>query len=218
MKNFEACPKRSWHCDILPKGDPNRVQEPEGPQLAWGNRVHAVMKDRCGVNRVAIPADFPAHYENWAQKVIGNGQNVFVEQSLTINRNFTPTGNFDPDAWLRVKCDLYRIAGDVCLAVDWKTGKILEDSVQLALTAVCLFALHPQLKAVRASYIWLAEDCESSETFMREDVPVIWRSIWPRVENMEQAHQHTNYPPTPSGICVKWCVVKSCPHNGKGSH
>lgn len=210
MKNFEVCPKRHYEIDLA-----KNIQEPKGEQLDWGNYVHDCFKLRCGPSRKPLPADFPAHYELWAQRVIGNGGDIRVEESLALSKNFTPTGNFDQDTWLRVKCDFYRIVGDVCLTVDWKTGKILEDSVQLALTAICLFAKHPELRAVRASYVWLKEDCESSENFMREDVQTIWRSIWPRIERMEQAFIHTNYPPTPSGMCARWCAVKSCPHNGK---
>lgn len=212
MKNFEVCPKRHYEIDLA-----KNIKEPEGEQLVWGNHVHKCMADRVGVNRKPLPKDFPAHYELWAQRVVNGGGTIFVEESLALSKNFTPTGNFDADTWLRVKCDFYKIVGDVCLTVDWKTGKILEDSVQLALTAICLFAKHSELRAVRASYVWLKEDCESSENFLREDVPAIWRSIWSRIEAMEKAHQFTNYPPTPSGMCLKWCAVKSCPHNGKSS-
>lgn len=212
MKNFEVCPKRHYEVDLA-----KNVQEPKGEQLDWGNHVHDCFKLRCGADRTPLPKDFPTHYEYWAVKVLSNGGQVFVEQGLAMSRSFTPTGNFADDAWLRVKCDFYRIVDDVALAVDWKTGKILEDSVQLALTAACIFAKHPEVKAVRASYVWLKEDCESSENFFREDMPAVWRSIWSRIEAMEQAYLHTNYPPTPSGMCLKWCAVKSCLHNGKST-
>ncbi len=216
MKNFEVCRKRHYHIDLLPKGHPDKVQEPEGEQLVWGNFVHKGLAERCGPNRTPLPKELEA-YEPWAVKVLGTGGDVYVEESFALNKNFTPVGNFDADAWLRVKCDFLRIVGDVALTVDWKTGKILEDSVQLALTAACIFAKFPQIKAVRASYVWLKEDCESSENFYRVDMPGMWRSIWHRIEAMEQAHTHTNYPPTPSGMCLRWCAVKSCPHNGKST-
>jgi hypothetical protein len=211
MKNFEVCPKRHWEIDLQ-----KNVKEPEGEQLQWGNYVHSGMAARCGEKRVPLPDNLKP-YEPWAVKVIGAGGEIHVEESLAISKNFTPTGNFDSDVWLRVKNDFTKIVGDVALAADWKTGKILEDSVQLALVAACLFAKHPQLKAVRSSYIWLKEDCESSDTFYRNDMPQVWRSIWPRIEAMEQAHIHQNYPPTPSGMCLRWCAVKSCPHNGKST-
>lgn len=216
LKNFEVCPKRSWHIDLLPKGHPDKVAEPQGEALAWGDVVHKGLAARCGPDRVALPKEL-AQYEPWAVKVLGTGGEVFVEQSLALTKNFTSTGNFDGDVWLRVKADFIKIVGDVALAVDWKTGKILEDSVQLALTAACIFAKWPQVKAVRSSYIWLKEDAESSENFFREDMPAVWRSIWHRIEAMEKAYVETSYPPTPSGICARFCAVKQCPHNGRSS-
>ena len=164
--------------------------------------------------RIPLPPNC-ALYEPWAVKMIGDRGEILVEQNLAINRNFTSTGNFDPDAWLRTKCDFVRIDGDVGLAADWKTGKILEEPVQLALVAACLFAKFEHLKKIRSCYVWLKEDCMSKEDFLREDMTSLWRSIWPRIEAMENAHKYTSYPPTPSGICMKWCAVKSCPHNGK---
>lgn len=213
LKNFEVCPKRHYEIDLA-----KNVKEPEGDQLLWGNRVHDTLAKRCGKDRVPLPTDTEA-FEPWAVKVLGDTppEKIFVEEGLALTKNFTPTGNFDRDVWLRVKCDFYKLVGDVALTVDWKTGKILEDSVQLALTAACLFAKHPELRAVRASYVWLKEDCESSENFFREDMPTVWRSIWHRIEAMEQAFLHTNYPPTPSGMCMRFCAVKACPHNGKST-
>lgn len=526
LKNFETCPKRHYEIDLV-----KSVSEPKGQALDWGSYVHDKMAARCGKDRKPLPENV-AMYEPWAVKILGNtpAENIFVEQNLTITSNFTPTGNFDKDAWLRVKCDLYKIVGDVALAVDWKglsldtpiptpkgfstmrdlkvgdlvfgtdgkaypvlgksevknlpcysvtvpgvgtvvcdeehlwelrsgailpaktlaklsgkqrialpspveyphrelpidpyvfgfwladgkhtsseiskpdqfiwdevvrrgyvlgkqqgsttivrshtvtgirghlstlgvlgnkhipdiyrycsvaqrqdlvrgfmdgdgsanytrkqtsiestneplirqlaevvrslgerasvckfiahgfgltkdawmlnwrprvfnpfllprkankasmfgvgeefleisvaptasvptqcisvgspnhmylcgkeyipthnTGKIVDDSVQLALTAACLLYMYPQLNAVKCMYVWFKEDAESSETFYREDLPGIWRSIWHRIEAMELAHKHTDYPPKPSGICVNFCAVKSCPHNGKGT-
>lgn len=211
LKNFEVCPKRHYEVDLA-----KTVKEPEGEQLAWGNFVHKGMAERCGPNRIALPQQLEK-YEPWAQRALQGAERgfVLVEESLAISRNFTSTGNFDDDTWMRVKLDFAKVIDDVALALDWKTGKILEDSVQLALVAACLFAKYPHLKAVRSSYAWLKEDAESSEVFFREDMPTVWRGLWPRIEAMEQAHQHMNYPPMPSGMCAKWCAVKSCPHNGK---
>ena len=213
LKNFEVCPKRHYEIDLA-----KTVKEPGGQALDWGQYVHDKLADRCGPKRIVLPADL-AMYEPWALKVIGStpAENIFVEQGLAMTKDFTSTGNFDSDVWLRVKCDFYKIVGDVALAADWKTGKILEDSVQLALTAACIFAKHPEIKAVRSTYIWLKEDAESSEVFLREDMPTVWRNIWHRIEAMETAFNHTNYPPTPSGICVRFCAVKACPHNGKNT-
>lgn len=215
MKNFEVCPKRHYEIDLV-----KSVKEPEGEQLKWGNFVHDQMAKRCAENKPLdkeLLAGLP-HAEHWAQEVVGDGTGEYiVEQSIALNKNFTPVGNFDSDVWLRTKCDFIRIRGDVAIVVDWKTGKIVEEPVQLALVAACVFAKYPQVNAIRSMYVWLKEDAKTTETFYREDVPNIWRSVWPRIEAMEQAHQFTNYPPKPSGMCLRWCAVKACPHNGKPS-
>jgi hypothetical protein len=219
LKNFEVCPKRHYDIDLRPKGDPNKIIEPKNETLLWGDYVHESLAKRCGSSRSALPADLQI-YEKWAAKVIGNGSphSITVEQSMTLTENFAPAkDNFAPDVWFRCKVDFLRLEGDIALLVDWKTGKILEDSVQLALSAAAAFAKYPELKAIKCVYVWLAEDCESSETFMRSDLPTIWRNVWPRIMQLKTAHDEQNYPPKPSGMCVRFCPVKACPYNGKGS-
>jgi len=209
LKNFEVCPKRHWEIDIA-----KNFKDEDSEVLIWGNAVHAALAARCGPSQAALPVGMES-FEPWAQKVLVGGGDVYVEQDLALTESFTSTGYFDKDVWFRAKGDLIKVVGDVALAADWKTGKILEDSVQLALTSACVFAKFPQVKAVRASYIWLKEDAESSETFYRSDMPALWRGLWPRIEALKQAHLTTNYPASPCRMCRSWCVVKSCPNNGK---
>jgi hypothetical protein len=105
----------------------------------------------------------------------------------------------------------------VALVVDWKTGKVLEDPVQLMLMAQCLFSYYPELTHVRSSYIWLKEDCETPEVFTREEVASQWVDLLPRVTAMENAAKAQDYPPKPGFLCKKYCPVTSCPHHGKGN-
>ena len=46
------------------------------------------------------------------------------------------------EPWYRGIADVLKIAGSVALAVDWKTGKVIDDAPQLALLAACIFAHH----------------------------------------------------------------------------
>ena len=215
LKNFEVCPKRHYELDLNPAKTYKEPDDPNGP-LAWGNAVHAALAARCGEKRVPLAPEFEL-YEPWAAKILGGAlpEQVFVEQDLAINKDFAATAYFGSDAWFRAKGDLVKIVGDVALLVDWKTGKILEDSFQLALLAACVFAKWPHVKAARCAFVWLKEDAESSEVFMREDMPRMWRTLWPRIGELEAAHVHQNYPPNPCRMCRAWCAVKACPNNGK---
>lgn len=211
LKNFEACPKRHFEIDLS-----KNVKEADGEALLWGNAVHNALAARCGPAQTPLPEGMKP-YEHWAQKVLAGGGDIHVEQNMALARDFQACGYFDKGdrpTWFRAKVDFIKIIGDVALIVDWKTGKILEDSQQLALTAACVFAKHPDIAAVRASFVWLKEDAESSETFMKDDMPYMWRNLWPRIEALERAHNEMNYPPIQNRLCRSWCPVTKCPYHG----
>jgi hypothetical protein len=209
LKNYRACPKRHYSIDIA-----KEFKEPEGEQLIWGNLVHDALAKRCGPKREPLPSGM-AVYEPWAEKVLVGGGEIEVEQNLALTEEFAACGYFDSNTWFRAKGDFIKRQGPVALIVDWKTGKIIEDSEQLALTAACVFAKHPEVQAVRSSFVWLKEDAETSETFYRSDMPNLWRHLWPEIEQLKQAALHTNYPAKPGDLCRSWCAVTSCPHNGR---
>lgn len=215
LKNYEVCPKRYYETDVEKKyndGDDNE-------QLKHGELVHDALAKRC---QDGTPLPVGYDYEHWAVRVLAGGGEVFTELELAIDQNFGPAPWFQdykdpskPKPWFRAKVDLVKKQGPIALLVDWKTGKILEDSFQLALAAACAFAKWPDLEAIRCSFIWLKEDAESSETFYRADMARMWREIWPRVQSLSSAHQSMDFPPTPSRMCRKWCKVVSCPNHGK---
>lgn len=218
MKNFDACPKKHYETDVL-----KSVKEPDSETLKWGNTVHAGLaayieardKAKKGLIADAGPImtglePYKHHVENFLH---GEGI-IYVEQKLAITKDFAACGYFDPTVWFRAAGDAIKINHDVGLIVDWKTGKILEDSLQLALSAACVFAKHPEVQAVRSEFVWLKENATTREDFFRSDMPAIWRAVWPRIEELEHAHKTTTYPAKPGGLCEKYCAVKSCSHNG----
>lgn len=222
LKNFETCPKRHWHVDIN-----KDVKEEEGEALLWGNEVHKAL-----ANRIAKNAPLPHgmdKFERWVQKVVtgqGNpGVQVLVEQQLAINANFGKTAWFPSDAkragtgdpWYRGIGDVIKIVGPVALIVDWKTGKILEDSQQLALMAACVFAHYPEVMKVRSVFVWLKDDTETKEDFHRNDMAAMWKHLWPRIEALKHAHDTTTYPAKPGPLCRRFCPVSACPHHGESS-
>jgi hypothetical protein len=218
LKNYESCPKRSWHIDVLPKGDPNKVIEPEGEQLLWGNAVHKAFAKRLVTPFVVFPKGME-RYESWAEKILVGSDNlnvkILVEQQLAISADFGPVPWFDSAAWFRGIGDVIKIIGPVALIVDWKTGKILEDSQQLALMAACVFAHHPEVQKVRSEFAWLKEDATTRADFHRNEMADMWKHIWPRIEALKNAYETTSYPAKPGALCKRWCPVTQCPHNGE---
>lgn len=208
LKNFEACPKKHYEVDIR-----KSIKEEESEQLHWGNLVHDALAARCGDKRVPLPPQMQ-RYEEWALKMITSPGNILVEQKLSITKEFGDCGYFDANTWFRAKGDLIKLVPPVALIVDWKTGKIVEDSVQLALSAACVFARYPEIKKIRSCFVWLKDNADTVQDFTPEDMPAMWKGLWPRIEALEQAHNTTTYQAKPGGLCRNYCPVKECPHWG----
>lgn len=207
LKNFESCPKRHYHVDI--KKD---FAEEEGESLIYGNELHKAAADALQKG-TPVPAGFPA-LKPWIDKILTSGGKIHAELKLAINADFAPVLFFDRTAWFRGVADVLVTKGPVGLALDWKTGKIVEDSQQLALMAACVFAHYPEIQALRTEFVWLKEDATTRVDFKRDDMPAMWGSLWPRISQLEQAHKLTHYPAKPGRLCRSWCPVKSCPHHG----
>ena len=208
LKNYETCPKRYYSIDIA-----KLVKEEESEQLTYGNTLHKVLAEAIA-GKAPLPKPF-GHLQSWVDKVTAGGNHkILVEQQLAIRQDFSGTEWFGKDAWYRGIADVIKIVGPVAVVLDWKTGKILEDGVQLALMAQCVFAHHPEIQKIRTEFIWLKEDATTRADFTREDMVKVWAGVLPRVQLLEQAHKAMEFPPKPGNLCRKWCPVDSCPHQG----
>ena len=208
LKNYETCPARYYGVDVS-----KNFKEEEGESLLYGNTLHKVIAKRIG-DGVPLPSPFK-HLEAWAEKILATPGEVLVEQQLAITKELGPTEWFGRDAWYRGIADVIKIVGPVAVVLDWKTGKIVEDSVQLALMAQCVFAHHPQVEKIRTEFIWLKEDATTRADFAREDMVGVWAGLLPRVDQLKHAHDTMQFPAKVGNLCRKWCPVTSCPHNGK---
>ena len=207
LKNFASCPKRHWHIDIA-----KNVQEEESEILKWGNQVHEALARRLSKKKT-LPTGMDEYEKHCLgiEKVPGE---IKVEQKYGITEDYSPCGFFDNKVWYRGIADIAVIDGTRALAVDWKLGKILADSQQLALMAACLFAHYPKVEQVDTLFMWLKDDARTHEVFKRTDMPGMWNGIMPRVQEYKHAIDHDEFPAKPGGLCKRWCPVSTCPHYG----
>jgi hypothetical protein len=216
LKNFEVCPKKHYEVDLAKTYVETQSDDPDSA-LNWGNRVHDAFK-RALTGQEPLPAEMVAvGYQKWVDRVLKGPGDLLVEQKYAINRQFQKTSYFANDAWYRGIGDVVRLDKDIALILDWKTGKILEDSVQLMLMAQCLFSHYPALRYVRSEFVWLKEDCTTPELFSRQEVADQWVQLIERVNALEHASKTMTYPPKPGYLCKKYCPVESCPFWKKGS-
>lgn len=206
LKNYETCPKRHYEIDIAKK------YKDESELLDWGNRVHKAMADAVS-GKAPLPPEMA--YQKWVDKYKGGSGKIYVEQKYALTRDFQSSPYFGPLVWWRAIGDLVKVDPPVALGVDWKTGKILHDAPQLMLLAACIFATFPDVHKIRTDFVWLKEDCITTEYYTRSGIAQDWLSVLPRIKALETACANDDFPPKPSRLCRKHCPVLSCPFHGK---
>lgn len=211
LKNYETCPKRYYNIDVA-----KNFKEPDSEELTYGNTLHKVLADA-----ISEKNPLPEGYKKFQKYVdrITKAKNpeaqIIVEQQLAITKDFTPTTWFGDDVWFRGVLDAVKIVGPVAAILDWKTGKIIEDGIQLAMFAQCLFSHHPQVQKIRTEFVWLKHDATTRADFTRADMVSVWGGLLPRVQTLENAHKVMDFPPKSGGLCRRFCAVTSCPHHGE---
>jgi len=210
LKNFETCPSRYYHYNVI-----KDVVEPETDQLKSGNDLHRAFDAR--IKGAALPLGYGQH-ESMLAKIISAPGVTYGEQKLSMTSEFAPSGYFDKDTWFRTVIDAAKIRDDGSATVlDWKTGKPGADITQLQLMAATLFVHLPNLQRIKSALIFLGYKTTERADFVRDDQAEIWSEILPRVRAVERARASNEYAPRPSGICIKYCAVRSCPYHGKGA-
>lgn len=218
IKNSDICPKRHYEIDIAKAYKDTSENDPNSA-LGWGKRVHTSMAARLK-SKTQLPIEM-VDYEMFAKRIEDKVRQMEgelqVEQQYALTRAFAATGYFAPDTWYRGIADAIVLSGSKrsAIVVDWKTGKIQEDSVQLALMAQCIFSAFPTVQFVTSRFVWLKEHAETDEDFTRADMVRFWTTMLPRVTRLEKMAQTMDYPPTPNRLCRKYCPVVSCPFHGK---
>ncbi len=208
IKNFEKCPKQHNEVDLL------KNYKEESEALLWGNQVHdAVAKTLKGV---ALLPDEMLQYQRWVDRVRNRGGKLLVEQKYAITQDFKPCSWFgDKRVWYRGIGDAVNlISEDIAAITDWKTGKVLDDHIQMMLMALCIFTYYPKVTRAITEFVWLKEDCSTPRVYTREEMAVELNAMYPRINAYAEAVRTQSFPPKPNRYC-KWCKVLPCPYQGK---
>lgn len=208
LSAFETCP-RQYHEMRIKKAWP----DPPGEAQQWGKLLHKYLEDRISMGK-ELPV-FLKYLEPIIQKFENSKGETQPEYRLALNREFKPVEFFASDAWVRAVGDVIKVYGNVAFACDWKSGRYREGDDQLRLQAAIMFATYPHVEKIGVVYAWVKEKRTTPRTFTRADVPGIWQDFLPRVQRMEEAFANKDFPPKPSGLCKKYCHVKSCEFNGE---
>jgi len=192
--------------------------------LIWGRQVHEAFERALKQSPAGqLPAEM-APYQKFVDRLADGGGELLVEQSYALTKDLSPCNYYSPVAWYRSKNDAVRISkkDKFAIAVDWKTGRRKDpeetNNLQLMLGAQCVFSTHPEIEYVLSRFCWLEEDAEDDQLWTRQKCADVWASnLLPRVQRYLDAAEHDNFPPNPSGLCVRYCPVTVCAFHGRGS-
>jgi hypothetical protein len=217
-KEFNICRRRYHHLSVL-----KDYKQPKTPELAEGDHIHAAFQRRVEKGLPMPTAfDYLTEWGHEAAKVIHAKQKVFCEKQVSLNKELQKVGWYDPDAWFRIKIDNLKLFpwdsknSWAALVIDYKTGVPKDELEQLALYAMCVFILYPEVTAVRTEYWWTKTMDKTVEIFKRGDLEDFTRIMFEEAAEMEEAHRTNNFPPTRNGLCKEYCPVASCEYVGKG--
>ena len=211
LKSYETCPFRYQQVDVL-----KAFREAKSKELDWGDFVHKTFANVL-LGKLQLPTEMK-DYQKWIDGIHKLPGELYVEQKYAIDKDFKPVGYFDDNVWFRGIGDAVKIYKTRGAIVDWKTGAIKVDSVQLMLMAQCLFSYFPQLEVVHTAFVWLKDGVTTPEQFTKQDIADSWLGLYGRVNELENATKTNNFPPKPSGLCRKHCPVSSCQYYQKGNH
>jgi hypothetical protein len=172
----------------------------------YGERIHTFLENR--LKGAGLPVEVE-QYEPLCQSVerLAKRGELFIEHELVLNDNLTPTGWWDADAWLRSKLDVFVIVGDDAVVMDWKTGKRKADNFQMELFAAQVFKHYPEVQRVKTSLVWLKTMEMDTELFTRLDMNAVWAEVMKRIQRIQDAYEHSNWPARPSGLC-RYCPCR----------
>lgn len=209
LKNFEQCAFRHLKVDLEKK------YIDTSDQLEWGEQIHKAFENAFLRNQV-LPENM-APWQKWVTVAKNLPGEHLVEEEWALTRDLQPTEYFGPRCWWRGRGDFVALQEKTAAILDWKTGGMKHDSVQLLFSAACLFAYHKSIEKIRTTFVWLRDDETSSEDYTRKDVAeALKNGILDRVAEMERAALNNIYPKRPSGLCVNHCPVKECNFHGVG--
>lgn len=208
LKNYEICPLRYYETDV------KKTYVEKSEQLDWGDRVHKGAAAHLSNGEPLHPDLLPV-LAPWIARIKRTPGERSVERKFALTEDLQPTTYFGAGVWYRGVTDVLNVWDDVALAIDWKTGRITKDSVQLALMAQCVFSHYPQVQKIRTEFIWLQEDATTREDFTRTSLSSLWPGLRNRVSILQNSSNSNSWPTKPNKFCGQYCRVETCFHHGK---
>jgi hypothetical protein len=210
---YKQCPHKYYRLRI--KKD---IVEPPTEHLSYGLEVHKAAEEyiRDGKD---IPEKYAFIKESLDMLKTIKGEK-HCELRLGLTKGLEPCEFFAKDVWWRGIADLIILQGEKAYVVDYKTGKSAKyaDPKQLELLSLALFKHFPQVKKVKGGLLFVVANEFVKADYEQEKEGLYWTRWIEDTNRLEKSIELDVWNPKPNFSCTKWCAVKDCVHNGKGSY
>ena len=211
LSAIETCPRQAYHRYIL------KEKEPETEAMRHGTEAHTALENY--LKGQPLPFGY-SNFEPLARQIrdaVQPGWKLFAEYKMGVDAQLQAHDFFSPTVWGRGVADILLVGGTKAWVGDWKTGKRKENSFQVSIFALFVFAHFSEVEKVTANNIWLKENAVGQTyVYHREDAAAIWVQVARRVEAANaMAATDQPWPANPGGLCKNWCAIKSCAHCGR---
>ena len=219
--DFNNCPYKAWRKYIkkdLPYEEKTEAQHK-------GTRMHVAMENAIG-KEMPLPDEWKsAQYLVDLFGALPDTVDVRAEYKLAMTME-GPCAYDAQAAWFRGKIDLVVMKlGDPgggsgwlersggAWIIDWKTGKVREDKLELECQALLLKTNHPDLDPIVGEYYWFANGKSGKRYTLTPDATfVTLRNWWVK---WKQYEEKKDFPKRPNPLCG-WCPVTGCEYNTVG--
>lgn len=211
---FNTCPLQYAHKYFY-----KTIKYQETAATKKGNDIHKSL-ERIGKGQGTDHDNALVVANKWTpfMEAISNSQGEkHFELEMALDENWKPTNWFNGTG--RCKGDVVIINGDKANYIDWKTGKIKEDPLQLRLSLLFIALHFPEVKQFNGKFVWLEFNKVTGldAPIPRKELISTYDKVQVELARIRAAWYSQVFPANPSGLCRKYCEVRSCPHCGKGA-
>lgn len=215
LQHLATCPRQYEEIKVL-----KNFQDQKNDASLWGDRFHREAEKYIGAavagSPIALPSEMAPHKKYLDQFVHRPGV-TNVEQELGLDKNLLPCEFLGENVWMRGIIDVQTLEGTEAWIDDHKTGKRKKDMQQLIIFALLTFYHHFHIQTAHVAFHWVQTNEKDTETFHRHQIPELWETLMPKLQDYARAFHSGVFPPKPSGLCKRHCAVNTCEYWGRGA-
>jgi hypothetical protein len=210
---YKQCPHKYYRLRVV-----KDIVEPPTEHLSYGLEVHKAAEEYIRDGK-PIPEKYGFIKEALDKLNAIEGEKL-CEYRLGLTKGLEPCEFFAKDVWWRGIADLIILQEDKAYVVDYKTGKSAKyaDPKQLELLSLAIFKHFPKVKKVKGGLLFVVANEFIKADYEQEKEGVYWTRWIEDTNRLEKSIELNVWNPKPNFSCTKWCAVKDCVHNGKGSY